>query len=123
VGDEKKWFALLHDFYQHFKYQNILTDDVVAYVNQRSGMNLTPLFDQYLRHTALPVLELKFSDGAVEYRWQADEPAFAMPIRVGAKDRWTLVRPTQEWKTLKTTLSKDEFGVDSDHYFVAVKKD
>ncbi|HUA59711.1 MAG TPA: M1 family metallopeptidase [Verrucomicrobiae bacterium] len=123
IDDDKKWFALLHDFYQHFKYQNILTDDVEAYFNQRSGMNLTPLFDQYLRHTALPVLELKFGEGEVQYRWQADESAFAMPIRVGVKDHWQLVRPTNDWKTLKTSLSKEEFGVDADHYFVAVKKD
>ena len=70
--------ALIHDFYQHFKYQNIMTEDVVAYFNQQTGLNLTPIFDQYLRHTALPALELKFDDdaGTVAYRWKADEPGF-----------------------------------------------
>ena len=34
VNDDKQWWALLHDFYQHFKYQNIMTEDVVAYFNQ-----------------------------------------------------------------------------------------
>ena len=47
-------------------------------------MNLTPVFDQYLRHTAIPKLELKFdTPNSVSYRWQTDEPAFAMPIKVG----------------------------------------
>ena len=43
VNDDKRWFKLIHDFYQHFKYQNIMTEDVVAYFNQQTGMNLTPI--------------------------------------------------------------------------------
>ena len=54
-NDDARWWTLIHDFYQHFKYQNIMTEDVVAYFNQQTGMNLTPIFDQYLRHAALPV--------------------------------------------------------------------
>src|ERR1700738_4992244 len=96
VDDDKKWWALLHDFYQHFKYQNIMTEDIVAYFNRKTGKNLTPIFDQYLRHTAIPILELKFSDGTVSYRWKADEPKFAMPVRVGTKDNWQIISPTTE---------------------------
>ena len=62
VNDDARWWALLHDFYQHFKYQNIMTEDVVQYFNQQTGMNLTPIFDQYLRHAAIPVLELQFEE-------------------------------------------------------------
>jgi len=123
VDDDKKWCALLHDFYQRFKYQNIMTEDVEAFFNQKTGMNLTPLFDQYLRHTALPVLELKFGEGQVEYRWKADESAFAMPVRVGTKDHWQLIHPGSEWKTLKTAIAKEDFTVDEDHYFVGLAKE
>jgi len=74
-------------------------------------MNLTPVFDQYLRHTALPTLELAFDDasGTVGYRWKADEPAFAMPVRVGGKDHWQVIRPTTNWQTMETPLPKDRF--------------
>ncbi len=122
VGDDKKWWALLHDFYQHFKYQTIMTEDIVAYFNRQTGMNLTPIFDQYLRHTALPMLELKFDDGTVSYRWQADEPKFAMPVQVGTKDRWEIIQPTTEWKSMKTGLKREEFDVATDLYYVEVRK-
>jgi aminopeptidase N len=124
VNDDARWFALIHDFYQHFKYQNIMTEDVVAYFNQQTGMNLTPLFDQYLRHTAIPTLELKFNeaDGTVDYRWQADEPDFAMPIRVGRKPDWQIIQPTTYGQTMKTPLKKNEFDVATDLYFVNVSK-
>jgi len=123
VNDDQRWWALLHDFYQNFKYQNIMTEDVVGYFNHQTGMNLTPIFDQYLRHTALPTLELKFDEpGTVAYRWKADEAAFAMPVRVGPKDHWEIVTPTAQWKSLKSSLGKDEFQVATDLYYVNVSK-
>jgi aminopeptidase N len=124
VNDDDRWWKLIHDFYQHFKYQNIMTEDVIAYFNQQTGMNLTPVFDQYLRHTAIPTLELKFqpAESTVSYRWKVDEPAFAMPIRVGQKDNWQTIQPTTDWKTMSTSLSKDDFDVATDLYFVNVSK-
>ena len=86
-------------------------------------MNLTPIFDQYLRHTALPTLELKFdADNTVSYRWKADEPRFAMPVRVGKASAWQIITPTTEWKTMTTTLAKDAFEVATDLYYVNVSK-
>ena len=124
VNDDKRWWALLKDFYQHFKYQTIMTEDVVAYFNQKTGMNLTPIFDQYLRHTAIPVLELIFDDSrkAVRYRWQTDVSGFAMPVRVGTKDHWQIIQPKKEWQELKTDLKKADFQVATDLYYVDVKK-
>ena len=101
-----------------------MTEDVVRYFNQQTGMNLTPIFDQYLRHTALPALELKSNEaaGTVAYRWKADEPGFRMPIRVGTKDHWQMLQPTVEWQTMNTPLKKDEIEVATDLYYVIVTK-
>ena len=124
IDDEKKGFADIHDFYQHFKYQNIMTEDVVKWWNERTGMNLTPFFDEYLRHKDIPTLELKFASGKVEYRWKADETAFAMPIKVGDAQHWTLVQPvTTEWKSVPWTGSKESFAVATDLYYVNVSKE
>jgi len=122
VNDDKKWFALIRDVFQHFKYQNIMTEDLVAYVNQKLGWNATPLFDQYLRHASIPTLELRFDQAAqsVAYRWKADEPAFAMPIRVGQPEHWEIITPTAEWKTMKTALGRTAFRVATDLYYVNV---
>jgi aminopeptidase N len=108
IDDDQRWWMLLRDFYQHFKYQSIMTEDIVSWFNQRTRMNLTPIFNQYLRHTAIPKLELKFDDaaGTVSYRWQVDEAGFAMPVRVGSPDNWQIIRPTTEWKTMKTSLKE-----------------
>jgi aminopeptidase N len=123
VNDDGKWWAMLRGYYQKYKYQNIMTEDIEQYFNQQTGMNLTPVFDQYLRHTAIPTLELKFDEpGAVQYRWVTDEKAFAMPVRVGLTEHWETIRPTTEWQTMKTPLKKDQFDVATELYYINVNK-
>jgi len=124
VNNDRRWWALLYGFYQNFKYQNIMTEDVVAYFNRKTGRNLTPVFDQYLRHTAIPVLELKFDEARseVSYRWKVDEPKFVMPVRVGIADHWQIIQPTTNWQQMKTPLKKADFAVATDLYYVAVSK-
>ncbi len=125
VDDDKEWFKLLHDYFQHFKYKNIMTEDVAAFFSEHTHMNLTPIFDQYLRHAALPALELKFDEaaGTVSYRWKADEAAFAMPVKVGSNDHWMTIHPTTQPQTMKTTLKKADFEVATDLYYITVVKE
>ena len=124
VNDDDRWFRLIHDVFQHFKYQNIMTEDMVRFFNEQLGQDLTPVFDQYLRRTNLPTLELVFNeaDGTLAYRWKADERGFAMPIKVGRPAAWEILRPTTDWRLMKTTLKKDEFEVATDLYYVNVVK-
>jgi aminopeptidase N len=124
VDDDKRWWELLRGLHERFKRSNIMTEDIVAYFNRETGKNLTPLFDQYLRHARIPVLDLSFdaARGTVSFHWDADEQQFAMPIRVGAKDHWQLIHPTTNWQTMKTSLKMDQFEVATDLYYVAVNK-
>jgi aminopeptidase N len=124
VDDDKRWWAILRGLHDSFKHKNIMTEDLVKYFNRETGKDLTPIFDQYLRHMAIPVLELKFDEpkGTVSYRWKADEPAFAMPVRVGAKDNLQLIQPTKDWQSTKTSLKKDQFEVATDRYYIEVTK-
>jgi aminopeptidase N len=124
VNDDDRWWRLLRDLYQEFKYQNILTEDIVRFFNARLGQNLTPIFDQYLRRSDLPTLELAFDDeeGTLAYRWNADERDFAMPIRVGRPGSWQVLQPTTAWKVMKAPMPKDDLGVATELYYVNVVK-
>jgi len=124
IDNDTKWFALLKAFYQHFKYQNIMSEDVIAWWNAQTQMNLTPFFNQYLRHTAIPCLELNFDESThmVMYKWQADETGFNMAVKVGDAEHWQKIHPTTEWKVLKTPLGPKDFKVATDLFYVNVSK-
>jgi aminopeptidase N len=124
VDDDARWWKMVRGFYDRFKYRTIATSDVVAFFNKETGKNLTPIFDQYLRHTDIPTLELAFesSDGTVSYRWKADEPAFAMPVKIGKAGAWRVIRPTTGWQTITAGLGRDECEVATDLYYVNVSR-
>jgi aminopeptidase N len=124
IDDDTKWFALIHGLYQRYKYQTILTEDIVSYFNQHADLNLTPVFNQYLRHADIPRLEVLFgyASGVLLYKWNAGEDGFAMPVRVGTPGHWQLIHPTIKWQPMKSDLSKEDFQVDLDHYYVELNK-
>jgi aminopeptidase N len=124
IDDDPRWFKLIHDFYQHFKYQNIMTEDVVAWWNQHTGLPLTPFFNQYLRRDTIPLLELQFNPAThtVLYKWRATEANFTMPVKVGDPTHWQTIHPTLQWQTLPTQLFPDDFKVDTDLFYINVSK-
>ena len=124
VDDDGRWWRIVRAFFDRFKYKTIATSDVVAFFSKETGKDLAPIFEQYLKHPAIPVLELRFPEagGSVSYRWKADVRAFAMPVKVGANDDWKTIRPTGEWQTMPTVLQKEQFEVAADRYFIAVDK-
>ena len=123
VDDDDKWWGTLHGYYEHFKYHNIVTEDVIAYYNHALGQDETAVFNEYLHYADLPALDLKFDDatGTVSYRWQAEEPAFNMPIKAGDPQHWSLLHPTSEWQSTKG--KRDDFQVATDLYYIQVTRD
>ncbi|HEY0872043.1 MAG TPA: M1 family metallopeptidase [Vicinamibacterales bacterium] len=124
VNDDAKWWRLIRDFYQRFKYQNIMTEDMVRFFNAELKQDLTPMFDQYLRRTDLPTLELAFNaeEGTLAYRWRADERHFAMPVKVGQPGAWEILRPTTDWQLMQAPMPKESFEVATDLYYINVVK-
>ena len=123
VNDDTKWWKLMRNTYQEFKYRNIMTEDLVRFFNKETGRDWTPIFDQYLRRPTLPALELKANDdGTLGYRWRADETGFAMPVRIGRSGAWEIVQPTTEWKSLPNKWGKEGPDVATDLYYVSVAK-
>ncbi len=124
IDNDAKWFQLIHDYYQTFKYKTILTEDVVDFFNRRSGIDLTPEFNQYLRHPAIPVLQLRFDPEVkrVSYRWKVDQAVFRMPVKVGDPAHWQTIMPTVDWQVMPTPLTPEQFQVATDLYYIDVDK-
>ncbi len=123
IGDDAKWWKLIRDYYQTYKYQIIENKDMVAFFNKHSGKNLTPIFDQYMQYKDLPGLELQIKDKTLRYRWKADVKTFNMPVKVALKDQKSkFIYPTTEWKEmkLKEPLTSKDVKVATDLFFIKV---
>jgi aminopeptidase N len=99
VDDDETWWSLLREYAEHFKYRNIWTTDVISFFNARLGRDLRPVFEQYLYYPTLPTLRVRPAGDSVSYRWEADVPDFAMPLKIRFNGGMHTVYPTNEWKS------------------------
>jgi hypothetical protein len=96
---------------------------VVDYINKQSGINLSPVFDQYLHYNTIPILELQFKDGKAYVKWtSADAKGFNMPVKVRVKGGdYKFVNPTSRFKPLGIEgATKDNIEVDTFNYYIGV---
>lgn len=122
LNDDEKWRQMLRGLGRTFYHQTVTTEQIVGYLNQQSGHDLTPIFDQYLRHPGLPTLEVRFEDGKAQARWIADVPAFNMPVRLRLKGSdYQLVKLSTKMQPLDLPgLTKDNLEVDTLNYYIGV---
>ncbi|WP_236705185.1 M1 family metallopeptidase [Hymenobacter sp. AT01-02] len=123
VPDDAKWRELLRGLSRTFYHQTVTTEQIVSYFNQQTGQDLTPVFNQFLRHPGIPTLEVRFSgDGQPQARWIADESDFNLPARLRTKggEYHTLPMTTSFQPVNLPGLTKDNLEVDVENYYIGV---
>lgn len=127
IDNDSVWFSLLKGIQSEFKYKIVTTEHIVQYINQNTGTDCTWFFDQYLRNTGIPKLELAFENNKgkklMKYRWVADVNGFKMPVKytVG-KGVPGLLHPTVNWKKVELPESgKEEVNVNTEQFYINVE--
>jgi aminopeptidase N len=108
VNNDSKWWALLLKYATTYRHQIIDSQTVIRFFNKETGMDLTKVFNQYLRYGTLPRLEYRVNKGYLECQWIAMEPNFAMPVDVKIDGRITRLYPTTQWKNTKLRVKNKE---------------
>jgi aminopeptidase N len=123
LNDDEKWWAMLFKYSETFRHKIIDTPTVVAFFNAESGMNLTPIFNQYLNYTSIPKLEVRKKGSKISYRWVASEPNFEMPIDITIKGVETRLTPTQHWQQLPQKIKNwEDLSIKNNEVFIEVAK-
>ena len=123
INNDEKWWSLLLKYAETYKKQIIDTPTVIAFFNQESGYNLTPIFNQYLNYTTLPQLEIKTQGKSFQYRWVTEEPNFNMPIDIEIASKKIRLEPSNDWKQSKEPISSlDEIKVLTDKFYIKTIK-
>ena len=119
VGDDEKWRQILRGIQYTYYHQTVTSQQVENYINLHADTDLSKVFDQYLRHSDIPVLQYHVSDNTLYYRWKADVKGFDMPVKVKLNgDGYSFIQPvTSKWKSTDINLeNKDAFKVDPNFY-------
>ena len=126
IEDDELWFDIIKGIANDFKYQTIDGQEIINYINEKSGKDFTDFFNQYLKNKKIPEFQYKFQKEGKNitllYKWEAI-PKFDMPILIntGSKDFW--IYPNTEWKEQDLGgFDKHDFKVRDDMFFIDVKK-
>ena len=121
VGDDELWRSTLRGLNEEFYHKTVTTDQVEQYMIDQLGVDLTDVFDQYLRDHHIPILEYREGRNGLAFRWSNVQPGFEMPVDVevnGVKHR---LNASTFWRNLSIDDSIESVIVDRDYYVASMK--
>jgi aminopeptidase N len=126
INNDELWWKIIYGISTDFRHQVVTTQQIEDYISSRSGMDLKPVFDQYLRNANIPVLELKFTekgkDTELEYRWVTDVTSFRMPVEILVGGKRKRITPGNDFQkmTLKD-VKKENVQADKSRFYIKEK--
>ena len=107
-NDDELWWETLKDYTLTYRHKIIDTQTTESFFDAAIETDLQPVFDQYLRHTALPELQFRKKGKSISYRWKADVEDFKMPVDVFINGKEVRLQPTDNWQKLEVKLKNME---------------
>lgn len=116
VGDDEKWRGLLRGLNKDFYHQVVKGSQIENWLSEKTGLNLKPFFDQYLRDTRVPVLEYYVRDNKLSFRWTDCVNGFNMPVRIFVSGVQKNIVPTRRFTTIDLGVNNPVITVDPNYY-------
>ena len=114
ADDDEKWRKTLRGLNKTFYHKTVTTAEIENFISESLNIDLSPVFDQYLRDIRIPVLEYEIKDGFLKYRWNNVIENFKMPVKIIIDETPLLINPTKNYK--KIAYASDELIVDKNFY-------
>ncbi|PWB19372.1 M1 family metallopeptidase [Flavobacterium sp. HTF] len=116
VNDDAKWKSILRGLNSTFYHQTVTTKQIEDYLTEKSGIDLSPVFDQYLRTAQVPTFEYYFKDQKLVYHWINCVEKFNLPLKVNLNGVETWLKPTTDWQAENVKGEKPTLTVDKNFY-------
>jgi len=120
INDDEKFRSILRGLNKDFYHKTVDSRDVEKYMSQKSGKDLSKIFDQYLRTTKIPVLEYKMNGRKLSYRWTNCIDGFDMPLQTGSSKVLTIM-PTTKWQEMELPPDYSISDI-SKNFYITIKK-
>jgi aminopeptidase N len=127
IDDDEKWRSILMGMHDEFKYQTIDGQQIMDFISENAGTDLTYYFDQYFRSTELPKLlvhiQKKGDQVVASHKWETEVDGFKMPVKAKiSSGDYKFIYPTTKWQTISLSgVHPDEFSVAEDQFFIDLK--
>ena len=117
INNDEKFRQILRGLNKDFYHQTVTTQQIEKYFSDKSGIDLSSIFNQYLRTIKIPTLEYKQTGNQLTYKWTNVIPGLKLPIRLADGQELT---PTEQSQT--TTLKSEKPAEFNKNYYIEVKQ-
>ena len=107
---------MLRKMNQKYWHQCVDSAEVESFLSQESGIDLSKLFDQYLRGVKIPKLNYRIDGAVVEYAFADVVEGFSIPVKVLIDDQEVWLKPSVAPQTLTRAKEINSFEVDRNFY-------
>lgn len=121
INDDKKWRTILRGLNREFFHKTVSSEQIISYISKQAGMELGPVFKQYLFFARLPRLEIIKRGNEVAGRWKTDVKDFSMPVRIRKKggEYQFITLTSGKFIPVKITgLSMQNIEVDTENFYI-----
>jgi len=116
VDDDARWREILWDLNRDFYHQVVEGSQIEDYLILKTGLDLKPFFNQYLRDIRIPVFEYFVKDSKLFFRWNNCVPGFNMPLRIYVSGEEKNISPSTAFKSIDLGVKNAIIRVDPDYY-------
>ena len=114
TNNDELWRQTLRGLNEEFYHSTVTTKEIEEYISNSIEIDLSRVFDQYLRDYRIPVFEYEINNGILSYRWNDVIEGFDMPIEVKIDGETKLLQPTNKFQKLK--IKNLFINIDKDYY-------
>jgi aminopeptidase N len=123
INDDAKWLSILRGLNADFWHQTVTTEQIEKYLSQKAGIDLSKVFDQYLRTTKIPLLKYKIEGKTLSYSYDRVVNGFAMPVRVTINGKEVVLTPSETNQTFVSPEEIKSFEVHRNFYVESLRSD
>ena len=114
--NDEKFFNTLREMNKRFYHKIVTTKQVEDFWSEKTGQNLSKLFDQYLRNKQIPVLEVKKINQGIQYRWTNCIEGYNVQVRIILNNETIWLNPQTAWQNKYTGKQVDKILIDPNFY-------
>ena len=120
INDDEKWRQILRGLNSTFYHKTVTTKQIEEYVSQQAGIDLSKVFNQYLRDTRVPTLEYYFKENKLIYRWINCVVGFNMPVQIALDGKNQTIQPSNDWKVITLNSPNPKLTIDVNYYVAEI---
>ena len=114
TNNDELWRQTLRGLNEEFYHSTVTSREIEEYISNSIEIDLSRIFDQYLRDYRIPVFEYDINNGVLSYRWNDVIEGFDMPIEVEIDGETKLLKPTNKFQ--KLNIKNLFINIDKDYY-------